>query len=145
MSRSFLILAAALLGGLGVALGAFGAHGLDAHFVTGERDGAAWWEIGVRYQMWHALALLGLAGFAPRPGRFVPYAFLLGTLGFSGSLYALAVGGSGSVWGPITPLGGALYLVGWVALVVRAARGEFADSPPLEGVAGAKEAPGRPV
>lgn len=143
MSRSTLVLVAALLGGTAVLLGAFGAHGLEDRFVTGEHDGKAWWEIGVRYHMWHALALFALAGVARRPGRVVPIAFVLGTLGFSGSLYAMAVGSPSSIWGPITPLGGTLYLVGWTAVIVRAARGEFTGSSPLDGSDGAKKAPGR--
>jgi len=139
MSRTTLVLLAALLAGIGVTLGALGAHGLEDRFVSGEKDGQAWWETGVRYQMWHALALLALAGIARRPGWVVPLGFVLGTAGFSGSLYAMALGSTWSGWGPITPLGGTLYLVGWFALIVRAARGEFAGSPVPAGADGAKD------
>lgn len=139
MSRSTLVLLAALLAGTGVTLGALGAHGLEDQFVSGERDGQAWWLTGVRYQMWHALALLGLAGIARRPGWIVPSMFVLGTAGFSGSLYAMALGSTWSGWGPITPLGGTLYLVGWLGLVVRALRGEFSESAVPAMVDGAKE------
>jgi uncharacterized membrane protein YgdD (TMEM256/DUF423 family) len=135
VSRSLTILVAALLAGVGVALGALGAHGLEDRFVDG---GQAWWETGVRYQMWHALALLAVAAIASRPGIVVPLAFVLGTAGFSGSLYAMALGSSWSGWGPITPLGGTFYLVGWLALIVRAARGEFATSSAAAAVGGAK-------
>ncbi len=74
-------------------------------------------EIGVRYQMFHALALIavGLMGNASAAG----WCFLAGTVLFSGSLYAMSL--TGAKWfGPITPLGGLLFLVGWV-LVARAA------------------------
>jgi len=124
MSRTQLVLAAAVLAGSAVLLGALGAHGLEDEFVRAESQG--WWETAVDYQMWHALALLALAALTSRPGVVVPALFVLGVLGFSGSLYALALGGSGALWGPITPLGGSLLIVGWLALVVRAFRGGFA-------------------
>ncbi|MEZ5979168.1 MAG: DUF423 domain-containing protein [Planctomycetota bacterium] len=127
MNRSTCILIGALLAGTGVALGALGAHGLEDSFAKPESP--AWWETGVRYQVWHALALLALAGFATRPGRVVPLLLVVGTLGFSGSLYALALGASGSLWGPVTPIGGSLLLIGWLTLVARAVRGEFRAAP----------------
>ena len=124
MSRSQLVFVAALLAGSAVMLGALGAHGLEDEFVRAESKG--WWETAVDYQMWHALALLALAALTPRPGVVVPALFALGVLGFSGSLYALALGGNGSLWGPVTPIGGSLLIVGWLALVVRALRRGFA-------------------
>jgi uncharacterized membrane protein YgdD (TMEM256/DUF423 family) len=101
---------------IAVALGAFGAHGLRGRLVP---DMLSVFEIGVRYQMYHALALLGVAlAYARWPTATIAAAgwlFVAGTLVFSGSLYLLAV--SGQRWlGAITPLGGAALIVGWLAL-----------------------------
>jgi uncharacterized membrane protein YgdD (TMEM256/DUF423 family) len=99
-----------------VALGAFGAHGLRSRLVP---DMLSVFEIGVRYQMYHALALLGLGGVAARlPGGAVAAAgwlFVAGTVLFSGSLYALSL--TGQRWlGAVTPLGGVAFLAGWATL-----------------------------
>jgi uncharacterized membrane protein YgdD (TMEM256/DUF423 family) len=99
-----------------VALGAFAAHGLRARLGA---DLLATFEVGVRYQMFHALALLAVAWAHARwPGAFVVAAgwlFVAGTLLFSGSLYVLAL--SGVRWlGAITPLGGLAFLAGWLCL-----------------------------
>ncbi|PYN04913.1 MAG: DUF423 domain-containing protein [Candidatus Rokuibacteriota bacterium] len=99
-----------------VALGAFGAHGLRARLVP---DMLMVFEVAVRYQMYHALALLGVGGVAGRlPGGAVAVAgwlFVAGTILFSGSLYALSL--TGHRWlGAITPLGGVAFLAGWAAL-----------------------------
>ena len=94
MDRS-LVLAAAVWAGLGVALGAFGAHGLQQRIPA---DRLAIFEIGVRYQMYHALALFGVAWLSERlPGSSLVIAagwlFVAGIVIFSGSLYALALSG----------------------------------------------------
>lgn len=107
---------------IGVAAGAFGAHGLRSRLPA---DLLAVFEVAVRYQMYHALALLLLGVGADRlavgPARIAGIAFTLGILIFSGSLYALAL--SGVRWlGAITPLGGVAFLVGWVALILAAVR-----------------------
>ena len=99
-----------------VALGAFGAHALRGRLVP---DMLAVFEIGVRYQMYHALALLAVGGIAARWGGSAAVAagwlFVAGTVLFSGSLYALAF--TGQRWlGAVTPVGGAALLVGWAAL-----------------------------
>jgi uncharacterized membrane protein YgdD (TMEM256/DUF423 family) len=99
-----------------VALGAFGAHGLRAQLVP---DMLQVFEIGVRYQLYHALALLAVGSAAGRlPGSTVAAAgwlFVAGTILFSGSLYALSL--TGHRWlGAITPLGGVAFLAGWAAL-----------------------------
>jgi uncharacterized membrane protein YgdD (TMEM256/DUF423 family) len=106
---------AGVSGFLAVALGAFGAHGL------GERlspEDLAVFETGVRYQMYHALALLAVAWLVDRGvggGMVAGWAFTLGTVVFSGSLYVLVL--TGQRWmGAVTPLGGVAFLVGWVAL-----------------------------
>jgi uncharacterized membrane protein YgdD (TMEM256/DUF423 family) len=115
MDRLFFVLGA-LSGFVGVALGAFAAHALKARL-----DAAmlATFETGVRYQMFHALALLAVGWAHTRwPGAVLSasgWLFLAGTLLFSGSLYALSL--SGVRWlGAITPLGGVAFLAGWLCL-----------------------------
>ena len=99
-----------------VALGAFGAHGLRSRLVP---DMLMTFEIGVRYQMYHALGLLavGLA-LARWPSSGVALAgclFIAGTIVFSGTLYALSL--TGQRWlGAVTPVGGAAFIAGWIAL-----------------------------
>lgn len=114
---------AGIYGFLAVAAGAFGAHGLKGRFGAHEMElfGTA-----VRYQMWHALALLAVAWLASRGGDVAPSAvtlagagFAAGVLLFSGSLYAMAFTGS-RLLAPVAPVGGALMLVGWAALVYAA-------------------------
>lgn len=108
---------------LGVAAGAFGAHALRARIPV---ELLAVFETGVRYQMYHALALLGVAwAGAVWPGGAVTAAGWLFTAGiviFSGSLYLLAL--TGTRWlGAITPIGGVAFLAGWALLVWAGARG----------------------
>jgi len=111
----------AFLGALGVALGAFGAHAL-----RGTLDEAALrlWHTAVEYQCWHALALFALA-LAPLPvsrWRHVSaYAFAIGTVLFSGSLYALALDAPKFV-GVVTPLGGIALIAGWLAAAMACLR-----------------------
>lgn len=112
----------ALTGAAGVLLGAFGAHALKAR-VSGPMLDV--FETGVRYQMYHALALLAV-GFAvtrwPGPATNVAgWLFLVGIAIFSGSLYVMTL--TGARWlGAITPLGGLCLIAGWVALAVAALR-----------------------
>ena len=113
----------ALSGFLGVALGAFGAHALKARL---DADMLATFEVGVRYQMYHALALLAVGWACTRwPGTAVTasgWLFVAGTVIFSGSLYALSL--SGMRWlGAITPLGGLAFLAGWLCLAWAAFKG----------------------
>lgn len=101
---------------VGVALGAFGAHGLKDRLGA---DMLATFEVGVRYQMYHAFALLAVAWAATRwPGALTNAAgwlFVAGTVVFSGSLYLLSL--TGQRWlGAITPLGGLAFLAGWLCL-----------------------------
>lgn len=105
---------AGLLGGLAVAAGAFGAHALEgklsSHYLTV-------YETAVQYQMYHALALLAVAllgAVLPDASWLQPsaWAFLVGIILFSGSLYALVFSGV-RVLGMITPIGGVAFLVGW--------------------------------
>jgi uncharacterized membrane protein YgdD (TMEM256/DUF423 family) len=108
----------ALLGGLGVAAGAFGAHGLKAHF---EANGqGANWETAVRYCLFHAVALLAVAVAAGLPecaacrGRLsaAGFCFTAGTAIFSGLLAILALTGL-RILGAVVPVGGALLIAGW--------------------------------
>ena len=71
-------------------------------------------EVGVRYQMFHALALLAVGWLVTRTGQAngAGWCFLIGTALFSGSLYALSLTGA-RFFGPITPIGGVFFLVGW--------------------------------
>ena len=100
---------------LGVALGAFGAHALANRL--SERE-LAIFHTGTQYQMYHALALIGLGIYVAREpsdaANFAGWAFTLGTVIFSGSLYALALSGV-RMLGAITPVGGVLFLIGWLA------------------------------
>jgi len=99
-----------------VLFGAFGAHALRE--TLSAHDSIQTWETAVRYQMWHALALI-LLSMIPGPQSMPKIAgpcFVVGSLLFSGSLYGLALGGP--KWlGPITPLGGLCLMIGWVLLV----------------------------
>ncbi len=119
MDRTFLLVGA-LAGATGVALGAFGAHGLRSRLSP---DMLAVFETGVRYHMYHALAILATAAFMPRiEGRLLTAAGWLFTAGivlFSGSLYALALSGV-TLLGAITPLGGLAFLAAWTCLAIAA-------------------------
>jgi uncharacterized membrane protein YgdD (TMEM256/DUF423 family) len=113
-------LAGVLLALIAVALGAFGAHALEARVPPGDLE---IWRTAVRYQMWHALALLLLArGVLPRwsggGAVLAGWAFVAGVLLFSGSLYALVLSGVRTL-GAVTPLGGVAMLLGWSALAWR--------------------------
>lgn len=109
----WLIVLGAVLGFLGVGLGAFGAHAMKNRFPA---DMLAIFETGVRYQMYHALALclVGVVALS-RPGSLLHasgIAFFAGVLIFSGSLYALVL--TDTRWlGAITPIGGLSFLAGW--------------------------------
>ena len=107
MASRSLVVVAAILGFLGVALGAFAAHALK---LTGKPD--EWWRTGVQYHQIHALAaLLAAILGAPRAG----WLFVIGSALFAGSLYVMAL--TGMTWlGAITPLGGVCLLAGWAFL-----------------------------
>jgi len=101
---------------IAVAAGAFGSHALRNR-ISPEAFNS--FEVGVRYQMYHALALLAISWAITRwPNVNVSLAgwfFVVGTVLFSGSLYALSFTGI-RVFGAITPLGGVLFLLGWLYL-----------------------------
>lgn len=121
MTRIFLAIAS-VLGGISVILGAFASHGLKDKL---SERALAIWETGTKYQMYHALALVLVAlllnSLSTRSTSLViaGYAFIVGILLFSGSLYALSL--SGIKWlGAITPLGGVAFIIGWSCLAVAA-------------------------
>ena len=121
MDRTFLLLGA-VLGFLGVAFGAFGAHGLRSRLSP---DMLAVFETGVRYQMYHVFALLIVSAAIGHLGHarllaMAGWFFFAGILIFSGSLYALALTSTG-VLGAITPVGGLALLAGWACLAFFAA------------------------
>ena len=122
MERLFVIIGA-LSGAIGVGAGAFGAHALRARL---EPRMLEVFETGARYQMYHAIALLGAAWVASRwPGLLSTasgWLFLAGTVLFSGSLYAMALTGVRAL-GAITPIGGVCFIVGWVCLAIAAGKG----------------------
>ena len=119
MDRLFFLLGT-LSAFIAVALGAFAAHGLKARLTP---ELLATFEVGARYQMYHALALLGAAWACTRwPGSAALAAgwlFVAGTVLFSGSLYLLALTGAKGL-GAITPFGGLAFLAGWACLAFAA-------------------------
>lgn len=124
MRKSILVLAA-FFGLIAVAFGAFGAHGLkkliSPEYIT-------MWEKGVQYQFYHTLALIVCALYLKAEDskliRNAAYFFVIGILFFSGSLYLLATrdltGVPTIILGPITPIGGFFFIVGWGLILVSA-------------------------
>jgi uncharacterized membrane protein YgdD (TMEM256/DUF423 family) len=135
----FWLLLGAVLGGLAVALGSFGAHGLEIHLgktlsakasvSAAERKDQAErkldvWETAVRYQMYHALALLAVGWLASRRCGLAIHlagaALTAGTLVFSGCLYGYVL--SDLRWLALSvPIGGVLFIIGWICLAVAVA------------------------
>jgi len=113
----------AVLGFVGVAAGAFGAHAIRARVTPERLDN---WKTAADYQLWHALATVAAAVIAVRwesgAAAAAGWCFIAGVIVFSGSLYALALTDRRTL-GAITPIGGVLFLVGWALLVVAAIRG----------------------
>jgi uncharacterized membrane protein YgdD (TMEM256/DUF423 family) len=122
LSKLF-FMAGALLGCLGVAAGAFGAHALSARLAA---DRLALFELAVRYQLIHALALLAAAWAVERwPGPIsvaAGWLLIAGTVIFCGTIYALAFSAP-RILGAVTPIGGLSLIVGWLLLAVAALRG----------------------
>ncbi len=118
MTRLFIIIAAAL-GFTGVALGAFGAHGLQATLEANERVNT--FETAARYHMVHALAIMAVAWLTTQTGgdwpRRAGLLLTAGTLVFSGSLYLLAIFDWGFM-GAVAPVGGVLLVAGWACIGV---------------------------
>ncbi|UTF58639.1 DUF423 domain-containing protein [Gilvimarinus sp. DA14] len=117
MSQLFLAIAA-LSGFFAVALGAFAAHGLKGKLAP---NLLAAFETATQYQMYHALALLAVALLVKaHPSGWLNasgWLFIAGSVLFSGSLYGLALSGI-RLFGPITPIGGVCFLLGWLCLLI---------------------------
>ncbi|WP_069658563.1 DUF423 domain-containing protein [Arcticibacter eurypsychrophilus] len=118
-----IIITACVFGIIAVISGAFGAHGLKNLIAPSDLEN---WKTAVNYQFYHILALLFLSA-VPLKSRYINfsyYTFSLGIILFSGSLYLLATrsitGLPVSVLGPITPLGGLMFILGWVFLLLAA-------------------------
>lgn len=114
---------AALLGFLGVLFGSFGAHRLKKSLSP---EQILQFETGVRYQLIHAIVLMVLGfnlGFTTPVETYIAYAFIIGTVLFSFSIYGLVLSSSkGKKWkflGPLTPIGGLFLLIGWGLLLYR--------------------------
>jgi len=127
MSAARWISIGAALMALAVLAGALGAHTLASQFVA-ER-GAEWWEKAARYHALHALGLVGYGLFLRGQPRnsWPACCFAVGTLLFSGSLYALALGAPRWL-GMITPFGGTIWIVAWIGFAVQA-RGSYPHAP----------------
>jgi uncharacterized membrane protein YgdD (TMEM256/DUF423 family) len=111
------VLIGALAGAAGVALGAFGAHALEARVAP---DMLAVWQTAVQYHFWHALGLLAVGIVAlhlpvSAPLKWAGWLMVAGLVLFSGSLYVLTLGGARWL-GAVTPFGGASFIAGWLAL-----------------------------
>lgn len=102
---------AAVSGFLAVAIGAFGAHGIQ------DQRAKELIDIGVKYQMFHTLAVLLIAWLSQREGVWASPLWLAGIVLFSGSLYAMAFGAP-RMLGMVTPIGGVFFLAGWAALLI---------------------------
>ncbi len=118
IQQSIVITTAALFGMLAVILGAFGAHALKKRLNTEQLKS---FETGVKYQMYHAITLLVLA-YSNTAISALPYwAFTIGIVLFSFSIYGLvlsdAFGKKLKILGPITPIGGLLFVIGWLSLL----------------------------
>ncbi|SFC17596.1 Uncharacterized membrane protein YgdD, TMEM256/DUF423 family [Flexibacter flexilis DSM 6793] len=118
-----IVVIAAVLGGLSVAIGAFGAHALKETLLLNQRTDT--FETAVRYQFYHALALLILGNsvlsIPAKRLQIIAALFVVGIVIFSGSLYVLCL--TGIRWlGAITPLGGTAFIIGWIIWAVSAAQ-----------------------
>lgn len=121
-----IILTGTLFGLLGVVLGAFGAHGLEGKISDASLDN---YKTAVSYQFYHTFAILYLATFSRARNGLINFSFLSFTVGillFSGSLYLLSTREitqlSISILGPITPIGGLCFILGWISLFIATIR-----------------------
>lgn len=117
--QKFFLLSSAVLGALGVMIGAFGAHALSK--MLAETGRTATFETAVKYQMYHTLALLAtgllLDRYASKWLEYAGWGYLIGIIIFSGSLYILCLSNVGK-WGAVTPIGGLALIAGWIFLLV---------------------------
>ncbi|RIK79558.1 MAG: DUF423 domain-containing protein [Planctomycetota bacterium] len=132
MDLKWLAIVGAALAAAGVALGAFGAHGLEEMLrqlgrETSLAKRAHWFETAVKYELYHALGMIAVAALAGASGnawhRAAGVLFMLGIALFSGSLLTMTF--AGDAWrklGMVTPLGGAAFIAGWLCAAVAAWR-----------------------
>jgi uncharacterized membrane protein YgdD (TMEM256/DUF423 family) len=121
MTSKQLLLTGAILGFLSVALGAFGAHALKDQLAANNRVDT--YEVAVRYQFFHALAFLFAGLWVGQNTWTGGYAWLAGVVLFSGSLYVVALTNNTAKYIVLlTPLGGLMFLVGWVLLILAIVR-----------------------
>ena len=120
------MLAAGILGGTGVALGALGSHALKVALLDRGMTGV--WDTAAKYHLLHAAALLAWSALGrdpavggARPYAWVTWLWIAGAILFSGSLYCLAIGGPRWL-GPVTPIGGVAFITGWVLVATLALR-----------------------
>ncbi|MCY4041293.1 MAG: DUF423 domain-containing protein [Gammaproteobacteria bacterium] len=129
MSPQAILIWGASLTGVGVLLGAFGAHSLRSRLTS---EALEWFQTGLNYHFIHSLSLLALALIliwlrtmtVPSSSGFLPQAaiaFIVGIVLFSGSLYLMALGAP-RMLGMVTPLGGLAFLAGWALVVISIAR-----------------------
>ena len=120
MNSKKILTTGAVICGLTVVIGAFGAHALKE--VLESNDRVSPFETGVLYQMFHGLALIALGLIAQsNSSKYIHrsyWCFLLGVILFSGSLYGLAIWPNLVFFGPITPIGGLFFILGWIYLVI---------------------------
>jgi len=121
MQKQTSLLLGAITGGLAVAIGAFGAHALKPFLLEAGRE--ATFELAVRYQFYHALALVAvgiiMGESRPKALQYSSLFFFLGIVLFSGSLYVLCFTGY-KMLGAVTPFGGVFLILGWVLLGIGA-------------------------
>lgn len=110
-----LIATGAVLAGIAVMLGAFGAHALKSRISV---EATGWWQTAVQYQMWHALAVLALGLSGLSAARLPASMMAAGAVVFAGTLYAMALGAPHWL-GAITPIGGLAMIAGWALLAWR--------------------------
>jgi len=118
-----IILTASFFGLAAVILGAFGAHALEGKISDHQIET---WETAVDYQFYHTVALLFLSTFSRAKNSYIKFSYITFTLGillFSGSLYLLSTRsvtdfGSPAILGPVTPIGGVCFVLGWLGLFI---------------------------
>jgi len=119
MTQQIIIATGALFGMLSVIFGAFGAHALKKIL---SKDQLHSFEVGVKYQMYHAIVLLVLGFNFEKITSIIYWCFTLGIIIFSFSIYGLVLsdfkGKKMRFLGPITPIGGLLLIIGWLLLII---------------------------
>jgi uncharacterized membrane protein YgdD (TMEM256/DUF423 family) len=122
MQKIFLIISA-VLGSLGVIIGAMGAHRLKQ--VITDPKKLEVFETGVRYHFYHTFALIAVGVLMFKiQNKLMDYSgwcFILGIILFSGSLYFYTI--TGKIWGPMTPIGGFFFITGWILMAIGIAKG----------------------